>query len=446
MAFVSPPTGGTTITERSPFTRSVEVAILGAGMAGLAAAARLGTAADVEVLEAANYIGGRTRSKRLGPSTWANFGAQYVSDDKIKLVELARLTDVALVPAPFGVADVAEMSDASNKVEVQEQIKRVEVEQARPRPAGLWDLDDQSFVSWLGPCSEAAAAFWDHWAGGMLCCSITEVSLYGLLWFWGQQRTSPWTVEPVESSGLGACVVHGGTNELTRGLARISGAKVSLDTVVDAVVQETDRYLIHARRGGNSVRLLARHVICALPAPVAREVCRDLPGWKQVALEAVRYGRYLSTPIAIAPADRQVGPWRFTACRPGQVYNGNDFRLRTPGDVDAVGGVYHSYVYDVNARQIWDDPDDSIKSGAGRALLRRFPQYTDRVQWVGIQRWRYGLPLYSVGHMKRLEWLRAPVQGIHFCGDYCSPSNMEGAARNGERAADEVLADLDRTS
>lgn len=428
---------------------SVDVAILGAGMAGLAAAARLGGAADIEILEASDHIGGRTKSKRFGTSTWANFGAQYVSDDKVKLVELAKLTDVELVPAPFGTSDIPEAIDTSDLAEIQEQIKRVEVEQARPRPSWQWELDDQTFAEWLGPCSQTAGAFWEHWAGGMLCSSITEVSLYGLLWFWGEQRTSPWTVDAddgdrVESSGLGACVVKGGTNELTRGLARVSGARISLRTVVEAVVPTAGGYLIHSRRDDERRQMWARHVICALPAPIAREVCKELPGWKQYALEAVRYGRYLSTPMLITPADRPVGPWRFTTCRPNQVYNGNDFRLRTPGDIDADGGAYHSYVYDANARQIWDDPDDTIKSGAVHALLRRFPQYTDRVAWVGIQRWRYGLPHYSTGHMKRLVWLRAPVGDLHFCGDYCSPSNMEGAARNGERAAEEVLAAMER--
>lgn len=429
-------------SENSDSARRVEVAILGAGLAGLTAANCL-RGQDVEVLEAATYVGGRTKSARFGNSAWANFGAQYVTDDKVKVVELADEVGATLVPAPFDESGITDHLDGDLRKEVRLQIERVDAEQARPRPPTAWELDDQSFASWLGPCSDAAASFWDHWAGGMLCCSITEVSLYGVLWWWGNQRTSPWSDQPVESSGRGATVLAGGTNELTIELAQRSGARVSLRTQVDAVIPTGGEYVIRARCEGEAVTLRARHVICALPAPVAASVCKELPGWKQQALGSVRYGRFLATPMLVAPVDRQVGPWRFSVSRPNQVYNANDFRLRTPGDAEQSGVCYHSYVYDRFARQIWDDPDDSITSGAVRALLAEFPEYADRVEWVGIQRWKYGLPQYSLGHMKRLDALRAPVGSLRFCGDYCSPSNMEGAARNGERAAAEVKAEME---
>jgi hypothetical protein len=51
----------------------------------------------------------------------------------------------------------------------------------------------------------------------------------------------------------------------------------------------------------------------------------------------------------------------------------------TPGDFDELGGCFHSYMANAAARQVWGDPDESIKSGAVRALLARFPEYRDRV-------------------------------------------------------------------
>lgn len=418
----------------------MDVAILGAGIAGLAAAARLGPNTEMEIFEEAHHIGGRTKSEALDANTWANFGAQYISNDKIKLVELSARAGVNLIRAPFGSAGAAELGNAAIGAQVQRQIERVEAEQARPRPAEERELDDQTFLSWLGPCSDEATSFWNHWAGRMLCCSISEVSLYGVLWFWGEQRTSPWTVEPVERAALdGPCVVQGGTGELARGLARVSGAKVCLGTAVESVLKDGHGgYLIETQRAGRPLHVRARKVICALPASIAARVCRDMPDWKTDALRSVHYGRFLSTPIRVTSVDRPVDAWRATPFRPGQIYNGNDFRLRTPGDIDADGCVFHSYVYDKHARQIWKDPDESIKSGAVNALLQRFPEFGHRISWVGIQRWRYGLPHYSPGHMKRIPSLCAPVDGIHFCGDYCSPANMEGAARSGERAADEI--------
>jgi monoamine oxidase len=413
----------------------VDVAVLGAGVAGLTAAYRL-RGLDVEVFEASDTVGGRTKSRRFSDSLWANFGAQYVSDDKVKVVELCNEVGADLVPAPFDEAE--EM--ASMTEEVPAQLARVEDEQAHPRHPTEWELDGQTFAEWLGPSSEAAREYWEHWTGGMCCSSITEVSLYGFLWFWGAQRTSPWSVEPVESSGLGPTVVRGGTNDFTLRLAEASGARLSLSTTVEAVTRVGDWFEVRAEHRGKRVVTLAHRVVCALPGTLVAGICQDLPAWKLEALRQVRYGRFLSTPILVSPADEPVGPWRFSTTRPGQRYNSNDFRLKTPGDFEKSGGCYHSYVYDVFARQIWDDPDEAIMSGAVRALLAEHPEYEERIRWVGIQRWQTGLPQYRVGHMRRLEELRAPVGRMSFCGDYCSPSNMDGAARNGERAAAEVAA------
>jgi monoamine oxidase len=422
---------------RRRYNSVVDVAVLGAGVAGLTAAYRL-RGLDVEVFEASDRVGGRTKSQRFSESSWANFGAQYVSDDKVKVVELCSEVGAELVPAPFDeAAELAEMSD-----EVQKQLARIEDEQAKPRDPAEWYLDGRTFADWLGPSSEEARGFWEHWAGGMLCSSITEVSLYGFLWFWGSQRTSPWSVEPVESSGLGPTVVRGGTNDFTLRLAGAGGARFSLSTVIDSVASVPDGYEVRGSQMGDRVVTRARSVVCALPAPAAAAVCRDLPAWKRQALSQVRYGRFLATPILVSPAGDPVGPWRFSVTRPGQRYNSNDFKLKTPGDFENAGGCFHSYVYDCFARQVWDDPDESVMSGAVQALLACHPEYKDRIRWVGIQRWLTGLPQYRPGHMRRLEALRAPVGGLSFCGDYCSPSNMEGAARSGERAASEVADQL----
>lgn len=420
----------------------VDVAILGAGVAGLAAAYQLRDL-DIEVLEAEDAVGGRTRSDRFSRDCWANYGAQYVSEDKTRIVELAREVGVSLVPSAWGTHEerLGKGVGPEAAAEVASQIKRLESEQANVRPLVAWELDDRTFADWLSPCSEDAAGFWEQWCGSLLCSSIVEVSLGGVMWFWGSQRTSPWAVEKVETSGLGHTVIHGGTNELTKGLAHTLGERVSLGTRVLRVAQERDGYLVECTdHMSRPRRLHARQVVSALPAPVAASVLPELPGWKLRALSSVRYGRFLSTPIVISPRAEQVGRPSEQPTRPGQAYNSNGFALRTPGDIEKDGGCYHSYVYDSLARQIWDDHDDSVKSGAVRQLLRAYPQYQRRVKWVGIRRWLYGLPQFVPGQMKQLPALEMPIGGISFCGDYCMPPNMEGAARHADRAAAEVLS------
>jgi monoamine oxidase len=121
-----------------------------------------------------------------------------------------------------------------------------------------------------------------------------------------------------------------------------------------------------------------------------------------------------------------------------QTYNIDHFMGRTPGDFDEVGGCFHSFMANAAACQVWDDADESIKSGAVRALLARFPEYGERIGRVEIQRWAYGVPQYRRGLMKHFPALAEPVGGIHFAGDYMWQANMEGAVRSGQRAATQV--------
>src|SRR5438552_16403132 len=66
----------------------LDLAVLGGGVAGLSAAYLLRDL-DLEVFDSADYVGGRTRSLQQADGIWLNTGAQYVSTDRVKVVELA---------------------------------------------------------------------------------------------------------------------------------------------------------------------------------------------------------------------------------------------------------------------------------------------------------------------------------------------------------------------
>ena len=417
-----------------------DVVVLGSGVAGLTAAYRMRDL-DVEVIEADSHIGGRTLSEGFDDGTWANYAAQYVSDDKVKVIELADELGLELIPSGFH-SDAFRAFDpeAGDGAAIEAWIAHLEAEQAHRRPPDSAELDQISVAAWLEDAPLAVKSFFETWCGSLIFGSTIETSLYGLMLIWGDNRTSAFTDRPVARSNRGDTVFKGGTNRLTQALAEASCAVLTPETEVLAVTAIKGGYHIAAIRRDQVYETTARHVVSALPAPVALKVMVDLPPTKQEALAAIRYGRNIATPISIAAPGHSVDPFPLVPSRPGQTYNANDFVLRTPGDIDADGGCFHSYVYDVFARALWDDPPDSVRSGAVRALTERFPQLSDRIARVGYRRWRHALPHYSPGRMRHQAALEASVDGLHFCGDYVLTSNMDGAARSGELAARKVLA------
>jgi len=195
--------------------RQRDVVILGGGLAGLAAAQKLNHL-DLEVLEAAEWVGGRTRSVRLPGGPWMNFGAQYITEDRPVIVELADSLGVELIHSEM-FEDYYKLllpDDPAARAEVEAGMSRIEEAQSQPRPVASPELDDVSFADWLGPMSEAAADYFDRITLLMNCASTVDLSVVGGLWVWGEQRTSPWNTADIPHHDRGELVVAGGTSEL----------------------------------------------------------------------------------------------------------------------------------------------------------------------------------------------------------------------------------------
>jgi monoamine oxidase len=215
----------------------LDVAVLGGGVAGLTAAYLLRDR-NLEVFDSASHVGGRTRSLQQPDGIWLNTGAQYVSTDRVKVVELADavgarlITDDNLEEYWRGLYP----PDPDERSEIESVIERITTEQMHRRPATLPELDDQPLDQWLGDVSPSTHRFYDRWCQIMNSGSSVEISLYGALWLWGDQRSTPWIDKPVPRHDRGDCVFDGGTNEFTKALARASGGRVSLRSRVRSVV------------------------------------------------------------------------------------------------------------------------------------------------------------------------------------------------------------------
>ncbi len=429
-----------------------DVLIAGAGYAGINAAWELRDL-DVEVLEANPEIGGRAAYTELEHGAWVNWGGAYYVQDRVRCAELVRASGVSVVPATPPIdgdmVSFLEMgngwseSDARALAEIGD---RLAAEQSDERDPASPELDEQTLARWLGPIPPNVAAFIDHWAQQYLGGDATDVSLYSALLAWGPFKTVAFTApELVPVHDLGSFVVAGGSARVLDGLIERGGLTVSTDATVEWVTEADGGVTVTVcSSAGERRKLRARQFICALPAQVALHIL-DVPDWKREVLSATSYARRVVMPFQILPPGEPPCELPETVVRPHQVYESYGHTHRVPDareELDASGGCVNGEVYDRFARQLWDDPDHTIVTGAGRRVAFRFPELAGRIRPAGVRRWRYGIPTFYPGKIGNFNAATAPAGRIHFCGDYCNdlPASMEAASRSGARAARDLLA------
>src|SRR5947207_3167062 len=230
-----------TRTWRKGDLERLDVAVLGGGVAGLTAAYLLRDQ-DLEVLDSADHIGGRTRSLQQSDGIWLNTGAQYVSTDRVKVVELADkvgarlLRDDNLEEYWRGLYP----RDPDSRSEIESCIERITAEQMDRRPPTLPELDDVAFDQWLGEVSPDAHRFFDRWCQIMNSGSSVEISLYGALWPRTHRRLAPVpTGEPTGPTAAASslsrgvnrpsCLMHGRSGWVRRGGFLNRGPAASTD-------------------------------------------------------------------------------------------------------------------------------------------------------------------------------------------------------------------------
>jgi protoporphyrinogen oxidase len=306
-----------TVEQATAFTRHVDVAIVGAGASGLAAAWRLarGGKRDCLVLDVEDVVGGTAAYGTDGvvPYPW---GAHYLP--------LPRAENAPLVELLAEAGMIEPGSEASPRG-VEQQLVRVPEE--RIHCAGRWyeglfpraladprDLDQLSrfqreisgWVGWrdasgrraftlpLRQCSDAAevtsldrfsAATWLddrgfdspllRWYVDYACrddygTRIETTSAWAMLFYFAARVPEP---------GLDSAPFltwPEGNGRLIRHLAEKSGAQIAVGHLVTDVVPASDQVEISAWdvRGASLVRIVARHAILAVPRFLAAKLLR----------------------------------------------------------------------------------------------------------------------------------------------------------------------------
>ena len=438
--------------------RPVRVAVVGAGLAGLAAARHLqGAGADVTVIEARQRVGGRVHTLRTGfaRGQHAEAGADLIEEEQHEVLALARelkLETVRILRAGWGFYGAARrggLTASRNAPDTFERAaERLAPEIAAYKAAG--SRPDSGVAQVIARESVAA------WMKRVRADRRLAAGLRGLRGFFLADPEDLSLLVLVEQFAEGEMPggsrmfrFADGNDSLPHALARELRGRLILGAPLVRVT--TSRARVALRVGPDGREIAADFAVLAIPASTLRDVdfAPALAADQWRAITSLRYGR--ATRVLLQFERRfwkKLGrPSAYGSDQPfGAVWDGNEQQERSPGILTLLAGGRAS----VDVRAI-------VRDGGWPALVRRLawlgtpsPLLTgvtcawDTDAWV-----RGGYAVFDPRFDPALRTALARPSGrLVFAGEHTSlrwQGFMNGALESGRRAAIEVamMAGLD---
>ena len=439
---------------------TVDVAVVGAGLSGLAAARALAREGrSVTVLEARERVGGRIETHSFADGTTTELGATWIGARHGRVRALAAELGLETVrdeahgrPVAVGEppAAAARLRDRVARRLATEWLERAARRVPLDRP---WEapraerLDAGSLEEWLArnvPFAKAQAGL-RGLLEGVFAADAARVSA---LWALFYLHAGGGLRELVASHGSGAqeLRVAGGLDELCRRLAEPLGADLVLGAPVTAVRWSDKRATVEA--AGRAVH--ARRVILALPpAALAAIEFEPLPEGRAALVRGLPHGD-VAKACALYPSPF----WR------GRGLDGSAWGrglgaslvvdLSPPAGEGGVLGVYWIGEPAIALRAL---PPPERAERAVAALERAFGAEAGRPLEVVVRDWTeerftggcWGAFLPPQALTRHGAELRRPLGPLHWAGTETAREGcgyLEGALEAAERAAAEVAAAL----
>jgi monoamine oxidase len=419
----------------------MRVCVVGAGFAGLAAAAALADGGvEPLVLEARQRVGGRVHSRRLDNGAVAELGAEFVERDQQALVEAAGRLGLELVPTGMAYGD----REPRGGIGVDRATLHAEL-------ARLPRLLAEDRASAGPPADRAGPEPPGALPGGSVAAVLAGLPLHPGAREAIAARLQVSAALPVDQ--LAAAVLdHAGATFSTRESVRVGGGNqriaerlaarlpgaVHLGIPVEAVAWSDASVRVTA---GGGV-LDADACVLALPASVTGRVRFDppLPGWKTQALGRVVYGHAAKLFVPL----RQVPPPSAVLGVPDHFWTWTA-RGDQAGAVQPLVSAFAGSAPALARLQVAAGPATWL--GRLRALRPDLDleesgtvlSTWDDDPWVGAAYSTRGLAFDPAD----AELLARPVGPFHFAGEHTAgpwAGLMEGALRSGARAAADLLA------
>lgn len=446
-------------------TQRCDVVVVGAGLAGLAAATALVAAGlEVVVLEARDRVGGRTLTDRLADGTAIDLGGQWVGPRHTALLELAAELGCATFPTydtgdrldvrdgvahryagPVPDSDPAVSADLRDAYAALDALTAI-IDTREPwRSPDAAALDSMTFHSWLERHVDTATAR-DRLATvtrAVWAAEPADISLLHVLFY--ARSNGGLTALTSTTGGAQERRFGQGAQGIALGLAARLGDRVRLGVPVWTVRHGSDGVLV----GGAGRDLEARHAVVAIPPTLAGQLRYDpvLPPLRSQLTQRTPMGTVIKI-LAAYPTPF----WREQGLSGQLLSDTGPVRVvfdNSPEDGSV--GVLLGFLEGADARA-WTDRNPTDRRRAVLANLTTYfgeragsPLEYREMSWAAEQ---YSGGCYAA-YLPPGVWtsygaaLRAPVGPVHWAGSDIaveSAGYMDGAVHSGRDAAAAILA------